>query len=130
MLFQQPMRRRHLLTFAFAAASALLGASCLSPTLPLPPPDVESIQKAGSTLWTIAGSCSPGAVVSIFNETQNQGVLIEDRDLSGKFVVNLKADECDTGWVVQSLGTETSGQTPFVVEAHSLTSAGDSSSCH
>jgi hypothetical protein len=124
------MRRRHLLTFALAAASALLGASCLSPTLPLPPPDVESIQQAGPTLWTIAGSCSPGAVVSIFNETQNQGLLIEDRDLSGKFVVNLKANACDVGWVVQSLGTETSNQTPFVVEAQSLTSADASSTCH
>ena len=41
------MRRRHLLTLAFAAAFALLGASCLSPTLPLPPPDVESVQAAG-----------------------------------------------------------------------------------
>jgi len=124
------MRRRHLLTFALAAASALLSASCLSPTLPLPPPDVESIQQVGATLWTIAGSCSPGAVVSIFNETQNQGVLIEDRDLEGKFVVNLKANACDVGWVVQSLGTETSNHTPFVVEALSLNSAGESSICH
>src|SRR5690349_18742163 len=113
------MRRRHLLTFAFAAASALLGASCLSPTLPLPPPDVESVQDAGRTQWTVAGSCAPGAVVSIFNDTQNKGVLIEDTDLSGKFVVTVTADLCDVGWVSQVLGTETSTEAPFLFEPKS-----------
>lgn len=124
------MRRRHLLTFALAAASALLGASCLSPTLPLPPPDVESIQQAGTTHWTIAGTCIPGAVVSVFNDTQNQGVLIEDTAQQGKFVVTLVADECDVGWVSQVVGTETSGQVAFVVEALSVNDTGASSACH
>lgn len=124
------MRRRHLLTFALAAASALLGASCLSPTLPLPPPDVESIQQAGATQWTIAGSCLPGAIVSIFNDTQNQGVLVEDTAHTGKFVVTLDADECDVGWVSQVVGAETSGQVPFVVEAHSFNDTDASSNCH
>lgn len=124
------MRRRHLLTFALAAASALLGASCLSPTLPLPPPDVESIQQASVTQWTISGSCLPGAVVSVFNETQKQGVLIEDTAQLGKFVVTLKANECDVGWVSQLVGTETSGQAGFVVEAISSNDSGASSACH
>lgn len=124
------MRRRHLLTFALAAASALLGASCLSPTLPLPPPDVESIQQAGPTQWTIAGSCLPGAVVSVFNDTRNQGVLVQDTALQGKFVVTLDADECDVGWVSQVVGAETSGQESFVVEAHSVNDTGASSACH
>lgn len=124
------MRRRHLLTFALAAASALLGASCLSPTLPLPPPDVESIQQAGSKQWTIAGTCLPGAVVSIFNDTQNQGVLVEDTAQMGKFVVTLDADECDVGWVSQVLGTEASAQASFVVEARSRNDTGASSACH
>ncbi|MFS8070415.1 MAG: hypothetical protein ACMG6S_28970 [Byssovorax sp.] len=124
------MRRRHLLTFALAAASALLGASCLSPTLPLPPPDVESIQQAGPTQWTIAGSCLPGAVVSIFNDTRNQGVLVEDTAQLGKFVVILDADKCDVGWVSQVFGTEASAQVPFVVEAQSVNDTGAASDCH
>lgn len=124
------MRRRHLLTFALAAASALLGASCLSPTLPLPPPDVGSIQSSSATQWTIAGTCLPGAVVSVFNATQNQGVLIEDTAHLGKFVVVLKADECDLGWVSQTLGNESSGQEPFVVEAFSSNDTGSSTACH
>ncbi len=124
------MRRRHLLTFALAAASALLGASCLSPTLPLPPPEVESIQQLGASQWTISGSCIPGAIVSVFNQTQNQGVLIEDTTQLGKFVVTLKADECDVGWVSQVVATEASGQTAFVVEPLSNNDTGASSSCH
>lgn len=124
------MRRRHLLTFVLAAASALVGVSCLSPTLPLPPPDVESIQQAGPKQWTIAGSCKPGAVISIFNETQKQGVLVEDTDLSGKFVVELTADLCDLGWVSQVLGVEASTETSFVVEAHSPNDSSASSACH
>jgi hypothetical protein len=124
------MRRRHLLTFALAAASALLGASCLSPTLPLPPPDVETIQQAGPTQWTIAGPCLPGAIVSVFNDTRNEGVLVEDTARLGKFVVTLDADECDVGWVSQVLGTEASAQTPFVVEAQSINDTGASSACH
>lgn len=123
------MRRRHLLTFAFAAASALLGASCLSPTLPLPPPDVESIQQAGPRQWTIAGSCIPGAVVSIFNDTQKRGLLVEDTEELGRFVVQLDADACDVGWVSQVHKTETSGQIAFVVDVKP-TPTGMSSACH
>ena len=124
------MRRRHPILFAFAAAFALLGASCLSPTLPLPPPDVESIQDAGRQEWTIAGSCTPGAVVSIFNETQNQGVLVEDLDLSGRFVVTLTADLCDRGWVSEVSGTEASAKARFVVEPQSPNDTSASSVCH
>lgn len=122
------MRRSHL-SLALAAAFALLGASCLSPTLPLPPPDVESVQAAASKQWTIAGSCTPGAVVSVFNETQKQGVLVEDTNLSGRFVVELTADLCDTGWVSEVSGTQASSETPFVVEPQSMNDPNATSAC-
>jgi hypothetical protein len=124
------MPRRHPLSFALAVAFALLGASCLSPTLPLPPPDVESIQDAGRMQWTIAGSCTPGAVVSVFNETTNKGVLVEDVDRSGKFVVTLTGDLCDLGWVSQVVGTETSVEEHFVLEPQSPNDTSASSDCH
>ena len=124
------MRRRHLLTFAFAAACALLGASCLSPTLPLPPPDVESVQDAGRGQWTVAGSCIPGAVVSVFNDKQGQGVLFEDSDHQGRFVVTLTADLCDSAWVSQVSGTQVSTEVRFVVEPQSPNDTSASSACH
>jgi hypothetical protein len=123
------MRRSHL-SLALAAAFALLGTSCLSPTLPLPPPDVESVQAAGPKQWTIAGSCTPGAVVSVFNETQKRGVLVEDTNLTGRFVVDLAADLCDTGWVSEVSGTQTSSEAPFVVEPQSMNDPNASSACH
>jgi len=124
------MRRRHLLPLALSAAFALLATSCLSPTLPLPPPDVESVQSVDQRQWIIAGSCTPGAVVSVFNVAQNEGVLVEDLDLSGKFVVALPAKLCDRGWVSQVSGTETSAEAPFVVEPYSFNDTSASSACH
>ncbi|MEP7125997.1 MAG: hypothetical protein ABJE95_34005 [Byssovorax sp.] len=124
------MRRRPLLSLALSAALALLATSCLSPTLPLPPPDVESVQSMDQRQWTVAGSCTPGAIVSVFDVTQNKGVLVEDVDLSGKFVVTLTATLCDQAWVSQVIGTETSAETPFVIEPHSPNDTSASSACH
>ena len=124
------MRRRQLLPLALGAAFALLGASCLSPTLPLPPPDIESVQSTDQRQWTIAGSCRPGAVVSVFNVTQNQGVLVEDLDFTGQFVVTLDATLCDSAWVSQVSRTEASAEAPFVIEPQSLNDTGASSPCH
>jgi hypothetical protein len=124
------MRRRQLLPLALSAAFALLGASCLSPTLPLPPPDIESVQTIDQRQWTIAGSCRPGAVVSVFNVTQNQGVLVEDLDFTGQFVVTLDATLCDSAWVSQVSRAEASAEAKFVVEPQSLNDTSASSSCH
>lgn len=109
------MRRRSLFHLAFAAAFTFVGASCLSPTLPLPPPVTESITDAGDGLWTISGRCNDGALVTVFNETQGQGVVIEDRERTGKFVVKLKADLCDLGWASQMVGSDGSPSLSFVV---------------
>ena len=124
------MPRRHLPPLAFAAASALLGASCLSPTLPLPPPDVESVQAADRGRWTVSGSCIPGAVVSVFNDKQSQGVLVEDSARTGRFVVTLSGDLCDSAWVSQVNGAQASTELPFVLEPMSPNDTGASSACH
>jgi hypothetical protein len=130
MLLPTAMRRRPLLHLALAAAAALLGTSCLSPTLPLPPPDVESIQQAGPTTWTISGSCTPGAVVTVFDDNRKKGVVVEDSDRSGKFVVELEADACDSGWASQTIGVEWSSETPFVVAKRTPNDTGSQAACH
>jgi hypothetical protein len=124
------MRRRSLLHLAFAAAFTLVGASCLSPTLPLPPPVTDSILEAENGVWTISGTCIEGALVTVFNETQGQGVVVEDRDQTGRFVVKLKATLCDVGWASQQVGLNVSPMEPFVVEPLSLNSARLSAACH
>jgi hypothetical protein len=123
------MRRRFLLQLVLAAALPWAGASCLSPTLPLPPPETESLTASEEGFWTIAGTCQSGALVTIFNETQAEGVVIEDRDRSGRFVAKLRANLCDVGWVSQVVGNESSPRAAFVVEPRSPNDTSLSSSC-
>jgi hypothetical protein len=124
------MRGRPLLALALAAAFTLVGTSCLSPTLPLPPPEADSIVQTVDGRWTIAGSCNTGAIVTVFNQTQGQGMVIEDRDLTGRFVVKLQANLCDVGWIAQQVvGEEPSESAGFVVEPRAPTDTGSSTIC-
>jgi hypothetical protein len=65
--------------------------------------------------WTIAGTCLQGALVTVFNEETGEGSVIEDRDLDGRYEVRLKAQRCDTAWVLQTIGQDVSAPTTFVV---------------
>src|SRR6188768_1770813 len=123
------MRGRSLLALTLAAAFTLVGTSCLSPTLPLPPPEADSIVQTSDGRWTIAGSCNTGAIVTVFNQTQGQGVAIEDRELTGRFVIKLDANLCDVGWISQQVGEEPSGTSGFVVEPRSPNDTGSSTVC-
>jgi hypothetical protein len=123
------MRRRSLSLLILTAVFSSMGASCLSPTLPLPPPVIDSIIDASDGYWTIAGSCIEGALVTVLNETQGQGVVIEDRPPSGRFVIKIKANLCDVGWASQLDGLEGSRQEPFVFKPKSPNDKGVSSSC-
>lgn len=99
--------------------SALCFAACLSPTLPLPPPEVPdtiSAPSGASTEWTMSGTCTRGAIVTVFNEQTGQGVVLEDRDQLGRYTVTLKASQCDLAWVKQDVGNETSIRETFVIE--------------
>ena len=123
------MRRRSLLHLLFAVALPLLGASCLSPTLPLPPPEPESITADADGYFTVAGSCHEGAIVLVFNETQGVGALVEDRPPSGRFITKVKANPCDVGWASQIVGNETSLQSPVVFQPKSQNDKSVSSAC-
>jgi hypothetical protein len=101
----------------------------LSPTLPLPPPVTESLTDTGDGFWTISGTCIDGALVTVFNETQGQGVVVEDRERTGRFVVKLKAELCDVGWASQMVGNDRSLESSFVVAPESPNDTAVSSSC-
>lgn len=111
------MGRRFLLRLGFVALASALGAtSCLSPTLPLPPPEVETVTQTDPAHWTITGTCSPGALVTVFNEATGRGVVYEDRTEAGTFVVELEAALCDPGWASQEHGSDSSGRAGFVID--------------
>lgn len=113
------MRRRFLLGLGLTAiATALSGASCLSPTLPLPPPDVESVvQSKEPGVWIISGSCAPGALVTVLNDETGEGAVFEDRDQQGLWFVELEAEECDAAWVSQERGNEGSARNLFIIRS-------------
>ncbi len=77
------MRRRALLPLAALAVFAIFVASCLSPTLPLPPPQVETVATTSDGQWQVSGSCLPGALITVFNTKTAHGVVVEDTANAG-----------------------------------------------
>lgn len=131
MLWLPPMRRRLLLGLGLTAVvSALASASCLSPTLPLPPPDVESIVQAEEPgVWIVSGTCPPGSLVTVLNEDTGLGAAFDDREESGKWSVRLQGEECDLAWAATQRGSDDSARTSFTLEAYSADQTGSGSAC-
>jgi len=119
------MRRLLLRLGLTALVSALASTSCLSPTLPLPPPDVDTVTESSEQgIWQISGSCKPGALVIVVNDETGEGVVYEDRTESGTWVVELPAQECDSAWVSQEHGNQESSRNVFTVEPVPVDPAG------
>ena len=131
MLVPTSMRRRFLLRIGFVAALSALGAtSCLSPTLPLPPPDVDvSTEAADGQHWILSGTCTPGALVTVLNEETGLGVVFEDRLENGQWTVELEAQQCDRAWIAQQHGNDASGRTEFVIDTFSVDNPSGSGMC-
>jgi len=101
-----------------AGAFVALAAACLSPTLPLPPPDAADNIETGSidTEWIVRGACVEGAEVVVLNEATGIGAAFEDRDGFGHYSVVIKGNRCDLVSVRQSVGNESSNETTFVLQ--------------
>jgi hypothetical protein len=112
------MRRRLLLQLSLIAlVGALATTSCLSPTLPLPPPEVETVtQSVEAGVWLVSGTCKPGARVTVLNDDTGMGAVYEDRSESGTWFVEIEAEQCDPAWVEQAHGTQGSGRTDFTID--------------
>jgi hypothetical protein len=106
----------------FLVAIALFAASCLSPTLPLPPPEQpETIRQpqGAQGVYQVAGTCTPGARVVVLNESTGRGAVYEDRDASGAYSVVIEAEHCAVGSVSQEIpedGESASAATRFVFQ--------------
>ncbi len=131
MLSSTSMRRRFLLRIGFVAiATALVATSCLSPTLPLPPPDVDtSTEAADGQHWIITGTCTPGALVTLLNEETGVGSVYEDRGENGQWTIELEAQKCDRAWVAQQHGNDASARTEFVVDTITSGELGGTGTC-
>jgi hypothetical protein len=116
----------------FALVPLALAAGCLSPTLPLPPPDrpddMQPLVDAPDT-WVIAGPCLEGALVTVFNERTGVGVVVEDRDRDGHYEIEIQAQRCDLAWVEQSQGEDESSRTSFVIQEFTPSGPVDPNAC-
>jgi len=109
------MKRRHLLGLAGTTIAGAAG--CLSPTLPLPPPDEpESIGLGSEGQWQVRGACEPGATVLVKNNATGTIVGVEDRTRNGRYFVEVEGDPCDRAEVWQLVDGESSTATGFLLE--------------
>jgi hypothetical protein len=125
------MHRRTLLRLV-AVLGVVATASCLSPTLPLPPPDQPDVIEQSATIpgnWEISGTCLVGGLITVFNERTGHGVVVEDRNNTGRYRVELQADLCDLAWVSQELNQEISARTTFVIQERTTAGLADAGDC-
>ncbi len=124
------VRRALLRALSAVGVSALVGAGCLSPTLPIPPPDPpDSMHATAAGHWQVAGDCTPGARVTVLDARTGRGAVVEDLTRAGRYVVDLEAEACDPAWVMQEVDEERSGQTGFVIGARSRNAPVDAGAC-
>lgn len=124
------VRRALLRVLVAAGALALAAGACLSPTLPIPPPDApDTIHQTSAGVWQVAGDCTPGARVTVMNVRTGRGAVVEDVTRVGRYVVDLEAEACDPAWVEQVVDEQSSGQTGFVVGERARDGSADAGSC-
>ena len=122
------------LRVALLGMLAALSASCLSPTLPLPPPDDPSTMGPSTEdpdVWIISGSCPDGAVVIVTNQSSGAGDAYEDLaggDGTCSYSLRLEAKRCDVAILRAVVGTDAS-ETSFVVQERQNGTNTDMSAC-
>jgi hypothetical protein len=109
-------------------------ASCLSPTLPLPPPDEPSSMSPSAEdpeLWTISGDCPDLATVTITNEETGDGDATADIKADGTcgYSLTLVAQRCDLAKLTISIDGESS-EIGFTVQETTNGTPVDMTACH
>jgi hypothetical protein len=104
--------------------------ACLSPTLPLPPPEAPTGVTASSDdgFWDVRGQCTPGAVVLVKNLATGVIAGTEDDDADGRYFVRIEGELCDPAEVSEIVEDESSDATYFVLQPVT-NSEPDSASC-
>jgi hypothetical protein len=107
---------RRLTALALLALAALAAPGCLSPTLPLPPPeDPDTIAEVAPGKWLVAGSCDIGSLVTVFNLDEGSGE-VRTCTKPGSYAITIAAKCGQSGFVSESIGDETSSETKFLFQ--------------
>ena len=95
---------------------------CLSPTLPLPPPDAPvSITEltpqteGGESTWIVRGACTPGTIVLVENLETGRIDGVEDDDFDGRYSLVVTAKRCARADVWLLFEDTQSSRTGFLV---------------
>jgi hypothetical protein len=111
------------------AALAVAASSCLSPTLPLPPPTVDSAAEGMMAgLWEVSGECQASALVIVFNNNVGSGSTVECSQ-AGLFHASVPGKMCDEVQVFQIEGNSLSSDTFIALEAYADGSPVDPNAC-
>lgn len=106
----------YLLTPLAALCAQVVG--CLSPTLPLPPPNAPdhiTLSDPDQLLWDLRGTNTAGAVVIIENLETAEIFGFEDRDRAGKYLIQVSAQPCDRAEIYEIVGTTITPPKSFVI---------------
>jgi hypothetical protein len=98
-------------------AAGLVLAGCLSPTLPLPPPNKPDVQGPDQQgLVTLSGTTEAGATVFVENLRTGQVVGQKDLDADGLYQLVIGAELQDRVDLWYTLGSEESPHLIFEIE--------------
>ncbi len=104
--------------------------ACLSPTLPLPPPEEPgTITESGDEEWTLVGGCVEGAEVVGYNEETGRGSVYIDQENSGTYSLVVEGVACDVVVIRQVRGDDASGETRVVLRETTSGSPDDPNAC-
>jgi hypothetical protein len=109
--------RRLARLFVFAASLSVSG--CLSPALPLPPPEPTFIEAAATPgRWIVSGQSNEAhALIVIQNERTNDGVSTTSDGATRAYKVEIDAKLCDSATVLElDEGSSEVARTPFVIQ--------------
>lgn len=99
--------------------ASLVLAGCLSPTLPLPPPDSPNISAVNDegfvTLQGLPGGAEPEALVVALNQRTGNGV-IERADKLGQYTIVIAAQVGDTLTLWQVVGVDQSDIRQIIIK--------------
>jgi hypothetical protein len=105
---------RRLAALALLGSAALAAPGCLSPTLPLPPPEVPDEVRNVESGWLVAGACDEHSLVTVLNERLGSGEVVTCRD--GHYAVTIDGKKCDVGSVTEEIDTDLSPSTEFLLQ--------------
>lgn len=111
-----PIGRPRLSRRLWLAITLGLAVSCLSPTLPLPPPDRPNIEGPdASGIVTLSGSVLPGANVYADNLVTHASVGQQASPQTGYYRLQIAAQIGDDMILFYQDGTENSERTAFTI---------------